>query len=515
MTNVTDMLIAYSAGELSESEAEKAEALLTQYVGQDLDAGTIEEIDRLVNRHEALAIIVADARFGKSWFDDTLGQELRPKLAKAEASPELRAFVERLAKTPAPHNDGAIAAQRPSPPKLGSWGWYALAASIVLALIAGFGFQSSLRSRLNEAEMAQARAHQRLDQEIAENRRIAAERDELENRLEDQTERLASAGSLQAALKRELSDAMAEAQKLRSESSGLKDRLATTLKQLAAVEEEAGEARRLRTTLSDVQTLRRMAIASHRDRIGALETELARLEAALAEALELEQTMRAELAESELMMTALRSEAKGSRFELAALREALADQTAELEARERDLAELKAEVDDLRSAQLATTQAEEKLRADAVNERPRSSWTKQVVGYYSVYARQPRRHLVEVGADERDHLGQWLGEQLGRAVPIPDLPEAKMRFYGGRLLVIDGMPVGQLVYLDAEDRPLAFCLMRNQMGKKKELELSTQNDLQLVEWSDDAYQYVIVAPTTFAALEAVAQGFGVNYNNDL
>jgi len=79
---------------------------------------------------------------------------------------------------------------------------------------------------------------------------------------------------------------------------------------------------------------------------------------------------------------------------------------------------------------------------------------------------------------------------------------------------VNGKPVAQLTYLDADDQPLVFCFMRNKSGERKNLELSSDEDLNLVEWRDQAYQYVVVGSTTFAVLEALAQGLDESYRDD-
>lgn len=139
-----------------------------------------------------------------------------------------------------------------------------------------------------------------------------------------------------------------------------------------------------------------------------------------------------------------------------------------------------------------------------VRQRQVVSWTSKVAEYHGLYARQPPRHLVEVPADEQDHIETWLSEQLGGPVSIPDLAEANIDFKGARLLAVNGMPVAQLMYIDADGEPLAFCFMRNMAGLEKSPELSEHNELKLIDWSDQTYQYAIVGATTFATLEALA-----------
>lgn len=134
------------------------------------------------------------------------------------------------------------------------------------------------------------------------------------------------------------------------------------------------------------------------------------------------------------------------------------------------------------------------------------SWAIKVAEYHSLYARQSERHLVEVPANQRDHIEKWLGEQLGRSLMIPDLSDADMVFKGARLLAIEGKPVAQLMYIDSDGEPLGFCFMRNMTGEVKAPELNRHDTLKLIDWSDKEYKYAVVGATTFATLEAVAHG---------
>ena len=83
--------------------------------------------------------------------------------------------------------------------------------------------------------------------------------------------------------------------------------------------------------------------------------------------------------------------------------------------------------------------------APAGEQVARAGWLNDIADYHAVYSGQ-QRHLVEVTADESDHLKQWLGTSIGVAFSIPDLTGFGLTFEGGRLLVANGRPVGQLMY---------------------------------------------------------------------
>lgn len=143
------------------------------------------------------------------------------------------------------------------------------------------------------------------------------------------------------------------------------------------------------------------------------------------------------------------------------------------------------------------------------------SWLVQAAAYYHLIADLPPSLLVEVPADQPARIQSLLGTALGRSVPVPDLtssdPATSLRFVGGRLFAAGDKPVGALIYRDALGRPLAFCLTPSDRGAKAP-EASRQDGLQLVDWRDDGYGYVLIGAADQALLDRllpkVRQAYG-------
>lgn len=60
-------------------------------------------------------------------------------------------------------------------------------------------------------------------------------------------------------------------------------------------------------------------------------------------------------------------------------------------------------------------------------------FTAEALKAYKVYVVEVR-HPVEVTADERAHLGQWLSKRLGYDLRVPNLEKVGLKLVGGRLL---------------------------------------------------------------------------------
>ncbi|KJS18435.1 MAG: hypothetical protein VR78_04830 [Hoeflea sp. BRH_c9] len=139
-----------------------------------------------------------------------------------------------------------------------------------------------------------------------------------------------------------------------------------------------------------------------------------------------------------------------------------------------------------------------------------AGWLSDIADYHAVYAGQ-QRHLVEVAADEADHIQTWLGGTVGVAFSIPDLSQFGLTFEGGRLLVANAKPVAQLMYRLADGTVIALCLQSSANGgaaPAPEFKQQTIKGFDFVSWKADGAAYVVIGPggqpnlTGIAALAA-------------
>ena len=134
---------------------------------------------------------------------------------------------------------------------------------------------------------------------------------------------------------------------------------------------------------------------------------------------------------------------------------------------------------------------------------PAPGWLADIADYHRVYASQTR-HLVEVGAEEADHIRVWLSATVGAEVRIPDLSAHDLTFQGARLLVAAGKPVAQLMYTDAEMRVVALCLIqsdapRDGFGKE------TIGAFDMVTWGGGSANFVVVGDEGRTDLDEIAR----------
>ncbi len=133
-------------------------------------------------------------------------------------------------------------------------------------------------------------------------------------------------------------------------------------------------------------------------------------------------------------------------------------------------------------------------------------WLVDIADYHGVYAKE-NRHLVEVGADESNHIMTWLTNSVGANVRIPDLAASGLTFEGARLLVAAGKPVAQLMYTDADGGVVALCLIATDTPREG-IGSQTIGAFEMVSWGGDDANYVIVGDEGRDDLEAIALSAG-------
>ncbi|MEM6712956.1 MAG: anti-sigma factor [Pseudomonadota bacterium] len=130
-------------------------------------------------------------------------------------------------------------------------------------------------------------------------------------------------------------------------------------------------------------------------------------------------------------------------------------------------------------------------------------WLAQVAEYHAVYAAQGR-HLVEVGADEADHIQNWLTDTLGAQVLVPDLSDHGLTFQGARLVVAAGRPVAQLMYTDADGAVVALCQIQSAAPNENLVE-RTVGGFEMAWWGGTDSNFVLVADEGHDGLQDLAQ----------
>ncbi|MFO1028872.1 MAG: anti-sigma factor [Acetobacteraceae bacterium] len=126
----------------------------------------------------------------------------------------------------------------------------------------------------------------------------------------------------------------------------------------------------------------------------------------------------------------------------------------------------------------------------------------EVAEYHEVYSKETV-HLVEVGADQVDHLKAWLGKRIKGPLPIPDFKQAGLTFAGARMAVLEGAPVAQLMYTRADGPPIAFCVFHHP-GKPTGMVVERHGEMHVAMWDDGVHGYIVVGEADAAVIRSLA-----------
>ena len=223
--------------------------------------------------------------------------------------------------------------------------------------------------------------------------------------------------------------------------------------------------------------------------------------------------MESERAELEQRLASLDTKAAES----ADARNRFQDQVAALETRLATVNQAQADAEAAAQRDLETTRQQSAGFQTAFEQlRLQTGWLRQVAGYHLGYAGSKRE--VEDTAEQQQKaqmLTKWLSKTLGSDFSIPDLSDAGMTFIGGRVFFVNGVPVGQIAYHDSLGRLTGFCFKRNPTGTEKSLGQSQYgNALQLIDWQDRDFQYVLIGFEDPETLEPIAEYLEASYGDE-
>ena len=121
-----------------------------------------------------------------------------------------------------------------------------------------------------------------------------------------------------------------------------------------------------------------------------------------------------------------------------------------------------------------------------------------------------KRHPVEVGAAEQEHLVQWLSKRLGRALRVPDLGAEGFALVGGRLLPGEGSARAQFMFEDAQGQRLTLYLggitapeQHAELAQTR-FQFESHQGTQSFYWFDRDFGYALSGPLPRETLLALA-----------
>lgn len=331
-----DLIPAYTRGELDADQSSDIQALITSYLDGLLDAEAKRAMESAIEANPVLGEEVEKARRGK----DILAELFPPATEPLEDpdSQEIQQYIddiiakaERSKGEPEEAKVVSLPIARPERSRT----WYALAASIAIALIGGASWIAlTVQDRFEQSRVAQAELQEEIEQLDAD---LQAQREEIASLDEQRSTLTSDLASAEAARDAAATERIA----LDEQIAGLRSDLDSSNDQLQAVESErtrlASDVERLTVDLAQLDEVRQTAI-----------TELADTESTIV-------SLRDQQRSLEQRIAGLETEAVASDQQREAIEAERDLLTADIDSLQETLTSVEAERDD---ARLALTEAE-------------------------------------------------------------------------------------------------------------------------------------------------------------
>jgi anti-sigma factor RsiW len=115
----------------------------------------------------------------------------------------------------------------------------------------------------------------------------------------------------------------------------------------------------------------------------------------------------------------------------------------------------------------------------------------EAIAAHVIYAAE-KRHAVEVGADDRDHLLGWLSNRLGLTLVAPDLRAEGFDLVGGRLLPAGQKTAAHLLYEDAKGDRISIYVTAEGAEKAKGIYTDEKGAASAIYWLDKGWGCAVV-----------------------
>ena len=123
------------------------------------------------------------------------------------------------------------------------------------------------------------------------------------------------------------------------------------------------------------------------------------------------------------------------------------------------------------------------LRQDTSPER---SIAQDAIAAHAIYAAE-KLHVVEVGADQKDHLVGWLSKRVGLPLVAPDLTAQGFELVGGRLLPAGETTAAQFMYQDRSGNRVSLYVTSETGAPDTGFRLFEAERAKAYYWLDDGY----------------------------
>jgi anti-sigma factor RsiW len=125
------------------------------------------------------------------------------------------------------------------------------------------------------------------------------------------------------------------------------------------------------------------------------------------------------------------------------------------------------------------------------------------IAAHTMYAAE-KLHVVEVGADQKDHLLGWLSQRVGTTLVLADFSPEGFALVGGRLLPLAERPSAQFIYQDQSGNRVSLYVTADEQGEETGFRRYAEDGALAIYWVDKGYCYAVTGAVSEDKLAAIA-----------
>lgn len=125
------------------------------------------------------------------------------------------------------------------------------------------------------------------------------------------------------------------------------------------------------------------------------------------------------------------------------------------------------------------------------------------IAAHDIYSRE-KLHVVEVAADQREHLLGWLSKRVGLTLIAPDLASQGYELIGGRLLPLQHASAAQFMYEDEAGNRISLYVARDPGNADTGFRYVEEGATRALYWMDDGYGCAVAGDVSHAKLKTIA-----------
>lgn len=134
-------------------------------------------------------------------------------------------------------------------------------------------------------------------------------------------------------------------------------------------------------------------------------------------------------------------------------------------------------------------------------------WLDNVSGFYDVYdaaLKKEDRLLIDFKADDIPALTSWFSARLNRPLSVPDLTGLGFQPQGGRLLIINGKPAAQFLYMSEKGELVGLVIAFFTTNEYQPARTVRRHNVNIVHWRNAGYAYAFVGTIDPERLQRLA-----------